>query len=348
VLSHANAPSEWEDVYEEDSVPPEFTRRVHRLLFASCAALLVGGCTSSGPDLSFLDPQGPVAAMQRTHLFGIVAIVLIVVLPVIVLAPYYAWRYRYRNRSAPYRPQWGFSRPLEFVIWGVPFAIVIGLAVWLTQSTVALDPYRQISADKPVRVEVIGYDWKWLFIYPDSGIASIGLLAFPVDRPLSLHLTSDTVMQSFFIPALGSQIYAMGGMVTHLNLAGSAPGRFLGENTQYNGTGFAQQKFIARAMTPAEYHAWLKHVRVTGIPMTPEVYDVIRKRTTKAAARNALGADRFPDGEIYFTDVPSNLFPRVVRSFHGGVATSAGLLRGTPSGHRSSADAGASNAAAGG
>ncbi|MGA7799579.1 MAG: cytochrome ubiquinol oxidase subunit II [Gammaproteobacteria bacterium] len=308
--------------------------------------LLLSGCTSSAQDLSFLDPQGPVAAAQRTHLIGIVAIVLIVVLPVIVLAPLYAWRYRYRNSSAPYTPRWAFSRPLEFVIWGVPFAIVIGLAVWLSKSTLALDPYKPRSPDTPLHIQVIGYDWKWLFIYPRSGVASMGLLAFPAGRPLSLDLTSDTVMQSFFIPALGSQIYAMGGMVTHLHLAADAPGRFLGENTQYNGKGFAQQKFIARAMTPADYHAWIRHVRTTGIRLTPGVYDVLRKRATKTAARKALHADRMPDGEVYFTGVSPQLFGNVVRSFHGGPSTSAALVRGMASGYGSKSGAGPARATA--
>jgi cytochrome o ubiquinol oxidase subunit 2 len=295
--------------------------------------LLLGGCAHSRPDISFLDPQGPVAAAQRTHFIGIVLIALIVVLPVIVLTPLFAWRYRYGNRSAPYTPQWKFSWPLEFVIWGVPFAIVIGLAVWLWRSTIALNPYAPLASHAtPLRIEVIGYDWKWLFIYPDLGIATIGQLAFPVGRPLSLELTSDTVMQSFFVPALGSQIYAMAGSVTHLHLEADAPGRFLGENTQFNGIGFEQQKFTARAMTPTAYHAWLERVYAIGIRLTPRVYNVIRERATAAAACNALHADRMPYGDLYFTGVSPSLFGNVTRSFHGGPSTAAALLAGKTAG----------------
>lgn len=305
-------------------------RRARRVMASCCAIagmLLLAGCTASGPGLSFLDPRGPIAAAERTHLYGVVAIVLIVVLPVIVLTPLFAWRYRYRNTTARYMPSWGYSRPIEFVIWGVPFAIVIGLAAWLVLNTSGLDPYKPLSSDKPpLHVQVIGYDWKWLFIYPKAGIASIGQLAFPVDRPLAIELTSDTVMQSFCIPVLGSQIYAMGGRVTHLHLKADVPGEFMGENTQYNGNGFAQQKFTARAMTAADYKAWLKRVRAIGMRMTPGVYDVIRQRATKEAARRALHAVRMPSGDLYFTSVSTHLFGNVVRSFRGGPSASADLI----------------------
>ena len=269
------------------------------------------------------------AAAERMHLLGIVLIVLIVVLPVIVLTPWFAWRYRYRNTSAPYTPNWTFSRPLEFLIWGVPFAIVIGLAVWLWQSTTALDPYAPLASNKqPLHIEVVGYDWKWLFIYPRARIATVGQLAFPVGRPLSLELTSDTVMQAFFVPALGSQIYAMPGMITHLHLEADSPGQFLGENTQFNGLGFEQQKFTARALTPADYSAWLKRVSAVGIRFTPVVYDLIRQRATKSQARAALHAGRsMPYGDLYFTGISPQLFDNIVRSFHGGSSTSAALLR---------------------
>lgn len=301
-------------------------RHAARSYFALGLLLLLSGCTASSSKLSFLNPQGPVAAAQRTHLFEIVLVVLIVVVPIIVLAPLYAWRYRFRNKSAPYTPRWEFSKPLEFLIWGAPFAIVIILAIWLVKGTSSLDPYKPLSVHKPLHVQVIGYDWKWLFIYPKYGVASVGQLAFPANRQLSLSITSDTVMQSFFIPALGSQVYAMGGSVTHLHLAAHGPGQFLGENTQYNGNGFAKQKFTARAMTSADFKAWLRHVRVTGLRLTPDVYKVIQKRASKASARHELHAQNMPVGTLYFTGVPSTLFHRVVQSFHGGASTSAALL----------------------
>jgi cytochrome o ubiquinol oxidase subunit 2 len=211
------------------------------------ALLMLGGCSSYG-HLTFLDPKGPISAAERTHFYVVNLILTIVVLPVLVLTPIFAWRYRYRNASARYTPRWEFWWPLEIEIWAVPLGIVIMLAIWLTHDTVGLDPYVPVSSqvpassDPPLRVEVVGYDWKWLFVYPDEGIASIGELAVPAGRELAFDLTSDTVLQSFVVPALGSQIYAMPGMVTHLHLVAKAPGSFLGENTQYNGEGFEKQK----------------------------------------------------------------------------------------------------------
>jgi cytochrome o ubiquinol oxidase subunit II len=293
----------------------------------SCLALsaTLGGCSSS-VHITFLDPQGPIAAAQRTHFIGVVVLVMIVVLPILLLTPFFAWRYRYRNASSVYTPKWSFSWPVEIAIWGIPFGVVIVLAVWLWKGTQALDPYSPIaSSQPPLQVEVVGYDWKWLFIYPEFGIASIGQLAFPSGQPLAIDLTSDTVMQSFFIPALGSQIYAMAGMVTRLHLQANAPGSFRGENTQYNGDGFSQQKFSALAMTPADFKAWTDLVKAKGIPMTSATYDVIRQRSTVKDTRQALSANQMPTGVIYFSDIPPSLFHDVVQSFHGGPSETAVL-----------------------
>lgn len=288
-------------------------------------ALALGGCTRS-IDVSFLDPQGPVATAERSHFIAVILLMLIVVVPVLVLTPWFAWRYRYGNARSPYRPHWSFSWPLEIAIWGIPFALVIVLAVWLWQSALALDPYAPLaSAEPPLHVEVIGYDWKWLFIYPDLKIASMGEFAFPSDRPLAIDLTSNTVMQSFLIPALGSQIYAMAGMTTHLHLEARSPGSFQGENTQYTGDGFSQQQFVARAMAPGDFAAWSDLVRRKGIPLTANAYDAIRERSTVAQTRKSLNAGDLPNGVIYFTGVSPQLFHNVVRSFHGGPTDAAAL-----------------------
>lgn len=287
--------------------------------------LALGGCSSS-IDVSFLDPQGPVAADQRGHFIAVILLLMIVVLPVLVLTPWFAWRYRYGNARTPYRPHWSFSWPLEIAIWGIPFALVIVLAVWLWQGALALDPYAPLaSAEPPLQVEVIGYDWKWLFIYPQLKIASIGEFAFPSDRPLAIDLTSNTVMQSFFIPALGSQIYAMAGMTTHLHLQASGPGSFRGENTQYNGDGFFQQQFVARAMAPGDFAAWTNLVRSTGLPMSAATYDAVSRRSTVGKTRSDLHADYLPNGVLYFTGVSPRMFLNVVRSFHGGPRSAAAI-----------------------
>ncbi len=191
---------------------------------------------------SFLEPAGPVASAQRAHLAVVVLVTMIAVLPVVVLVPVILWRYRYSNSKARYAPEWGRSGKLELVLWGVPFLIIAVLSVMLWRSTVKLDPYEPLgSAAETLRVEVIGLDWKWLFLYPDLGIATVNELAFPAGRPVALNLTTDTVMQSFMVPALAGQIYAMPGMITDLNLQADAEGVMLGANSQYNGEGFADQ-----------------------------------------------------------------------------------------------------------
>ena len=304
-----------------------------RFLFACAlfASQLLSGCSAA--NLTFLDPHGPVAAAQRTHLLDVVLMVMIVVLPVLILTPWFAWRYRYGNASTPYRPKWEFSWPLEIAVWGIPVVIVSILAVWLWNGTHALDPYAPISSDKPaLRIQVIGYDWKWLFIYPDFRIASFGQLAFPADQPLTLDLTSATVMQSFMIPALGGQIYAMAGMVTHLNLKADAPGHFLGENTQYNGKGFQEQRFTATAMTATDFQAWTERVRANGIPLSADTYRVIERRSSVKDTRKSLGVTGMPPGVVYFTDVSSSLFHNIAHAFHGGPSQSTASVPEGPKG----------------
>lgn len=261
-------------------------------------------------------PHGPVAAAQRVHFFEIIVMLLIVVAPVLIVTPWFAWRYRYGG-SARYTPKWSFSWPLEIAIWGIPFAIVVVLAIWLSENAHALDPYRPLpSTEPPLRVEVVGYDWKWLFIYPRLGIASMGELAFPAGRPLSLKLTSDTVVQSLLIPTLGSQIYAMPGRVTRLHLEANKPGLFQGQNQQFNGDGYFEQHFLARALSPAAFEAWVKHVRSTGIALTPSAYRTIAERLTLVDTRKALHVAHGKRGAVYFSTVPAGLFGRIVRSFH--------------------------------
>ena len=204
----------------------------------------------------FLTPEGPVAAAQREHLIRVTMVTMIAVLPVLIGVPLILWRYRRGGRGA-YRPGFDFSAPLEIAMWGVPAAIIVLLGTWLWQSTEALDPYEPLGTD-PLQVQVIGLNWKWLFLYPDQGIASIGTLAIPAGRPVRLQLTTDTVMQSFMVPALAGQIYAMPGMVSDLNLMASRVGTLTGANTQFNGTGFAGQQVDVQVMTPDDWTAWVQ------------------------------------------------------------------------------------------
>lgn len=288
-----------------------------RLGAALAVLLLLAACTAEHS--SFLDPQGPVATAQFWHLMKVMGLLMIVVLPVLVLTPAIAWRYRRRNARSSYDPKWSYSRPVEFLIWGVPICVVGVMAFFLWKSTHALDPYEPVQASgPPLRVQVVGLDWKWLFLYPDQQIASVGELAFPAERPLAFELTTDTVMQSFFIPALGSQIYAMAGMVTRLHLAANGPGRFHGVNTQFNGKGFPWQRFTAVGMTTDKFEEWVARVRAQGIALNEANYDLLARRSTIEAAREDLDATAMPTGVLYFNSLTPNLFATIVNRYRFG------------------------------
>lgn len=268
---------------------------------------------------SFMDPQGPIAAAQKAHFIKVIAITMIAVGPVLVLVPLMLWRYRYRNTKARYSPNWEFSGPLDLVMWGVPFLIIIALSTQLWHSTKALDPYKPISSPLPaLEVKVIALDWKWLFLYPEQGIGSIGELVFPAGRPVALTLTSDTVMQSFMISALAGQIYVMPGMQTQLQVLADAPGVFEGENTQFNGFGFVAQKFKAKAVTDADFEAWTASVRSDGIPLDMSSYATLAIPSTPTQAHTALATDAMPPAILYFNPVPPDLFSTVIHRYHSG------------------------------
>jgi cytochrome o ubiquinol oxidase subunit 2 len=300
---------------------------------ACIATLGLAGC-SDPTHLSFLDPQGPIAAGQRSHFFEALALLVVFVAgPVFVLTPWFLWRYRYGAKSSRYTPKWDFYGPLEIASWSGPVAIVLALSIIVWRDTHALDPYKPlISNQAALRVQVIGYDWKWLFIYPDQGVATIGELALPVGRPVALELTSASVMQSFHIPALGSQIYAMGGMVTQLNLQADRPGRSLGENNAYNGSGFHQQRFTAVAMPPEEFDTWSRLVRSNGIALDARTLELISRQGTQAELLGKLPPTHSSDGSIYFNGVNGTVFSSVVMAtMLGAVIAPADTPRDTDS-----------------
>lgn len=269
---------------------------------------------------SFMDPQGPIAAIQRTHLLRATVLILLAVVPVLVLVPLIALRYRRRKGGeAAYKPKWDFSAGLEFVMWGVPVFIVAILSFYLWKATYRLDPYTAAFGETPaLNVQVVGLDWKWLFIYPDLGIASVGELGIPVKQQVAMTLTTDTVMQSFMIPALAGQIYAMPGMTTQLHLVADAPETMQGENTQYNGRGFTKQKFRTLAMQPSDFNAWVKTVRANGIPLDAATYETLAMRTDRDEVQAALGTAQMPDNALYFTLEGGDLFHSILHRYHGG------------------------------
>jgi len=270
------------------------------MLIASVLPVLLSGCAAL--KLGIVNHAGPIAA-QQWHLYLIVAVVLIFVAgPVLILVPLIAYHYRLSNKGDSYQPDWGFSWPLEILVWIPPIGIVIGLGVLLWISTNRLDPYRRLESVHPtVEVQAVALDWKWLFIYPDEKVATVNQLAIPVDHPVHITLTSGTVMQALLIPQLAGQIYAMAGMRTQLNLAASRPGVFRGENTQFNGDGFQQEKFDVIAMSPADYQRWLARVRASAQPLD-------------APALKRVTARSIPAKPAFFSSVPPGVFGQIMKA----------------------------------
>ena len=261
-------------------------------------------------------PRGSIAASQKWWFFESILIMLIVVGPVLVLTPYFAWKYRHGRRKAAYTPDWGApSLGYEAAIWGPPI-LIVGVLTWLVVGPErAIDPYHPVSDKPPEEVDVVALNWKWLFIYPQEGIATVGVLAFPTDRQLSLHLTSDATMQSFFIPALGSQIYAMAGMVTRLHLAADRPVSIAGENTQYNGDGFPNDRFNVRVMTSGDFQAFASQVHAQGIPLDDTSYAVLHKDSIVQDAHKQLHMTAGPADTVWFSSVPPDFFRKLVAHY---------------------------------
>ena len=275
----------------------KISRRRH-LLFATLPVFLLSGCDVL--KLGVMNHAGPVAASQW-HLYVIVGIALIfVAAPVLLLTPLFAWHYRLSNKHHAFRPNWRFSWTLEGFIWIPPIGIVAGLSVLLWQYTHTLDPYRPIVADQPsLEIQAVGLDWKWLFIYPDQRIGAVNQMVIPVGRPVHISLTSGTVMQALLIPQLAGQIYAMAGMTTQLNLAASRPGIYRGENTQFNGAGFQNEKFNVTALPPADYDRWVARVRASARPLDAAAYAELFRKAS-------------PPQPIVFSSVPERLFQDIL------------------------------------
>ncbi len=250
--------------------------RPTRLLWGLSPALaaLLSGCQGG-----ILDPKGQIAADEKSLIITATLLMLLVVIPVIVMTFLFAWKYRAGNKDATYTPKWSHSNKIEAVVWIVPIIIVSCLAVVTWETTHKLDPYRPLESDKkPINVQVVALNWKWLFIYPDLNIATVNQLAFPKDVPVNFRITSDAAMNSFFIPQLGGQIYAMAGMETKLHLIANEAGTYKGFSANYSGAGFSGMKFNAIATTTQqEFDAWVARARSAAKPLDAEAYIQLAK-----------------------------------------------------------------------
>lgn len=276
----------------------------------------------SGCHLVLLSPAGDVARQQRDVLVASTGLMLLIILPVMALTVLFAWRYREANTASRYEPDWHHSTGLEVAIWSAPLVIVVALGALTWVSSHLLDPYRplgRIAAGRPVavgakslKVEVVALDWKWLFVYPDLGIATVNELAAPIDTPIDFKITSSHMMNSFFIPALAGQIYAMPGMETPLHAVVNRPGDYTGFSANYTGAGFSDMKFAFRGLTDADFQRWVAKVRARGGALDHSGYLRLERPSARdpvryyaivtpglyAAALSPCATPACPDGQI--------------------------------------------------
>ena len=259
---------------------------------------LVGGST-----ISLFAPQGTVAAGEVGVIKTAVLLMLIVVIPVYILLYTFAWRYRADNVKAKYDPEQTHKPWKELLLWLVPISIVAMIAVLTWRSAHALDPYTPIqSPNPPITIQVVSLEWKWLFIYPAQNIATVNFIQFPVNTPVHFELTADSPMSSFWIPQLGSQIYAMAAMETQLNLIASTIGEFTGKDTEINGDGYAGMTFTAKSSSQSDFDAWVASVRQSSPPLTEAAY-------------NALALPSQNNPPAYYSSVEGDMFDGIMMKF---------------------------------
>jgi cytochrome o ubiquinol oxidase subunit 2 len=274
-------------------------RRLGRLPLLG-SLLLLAACSRD-----VLNPAGDVALQQRNLIYASTALMLLIIVPVILLIVLFAWRYRASNKDATYDPDFDHSTSLELVIWSAPLLIIIALGALTWSSTHLLDPFRpldRIASGRPIdpktaplRVQVVSLDWKWLFIYPEQGIATVNELVLPVDRPVRFDITSSNMMNSFYAPTLAGMVYAMPGMRSTLHAVLNRPGEYEGFSANYSGAGFSDMRFRFRGVDEKGFGEWVQGALREGKPLGREEYLVLEKPSEREPVR-------------HFREVPADLY----------------------------------------
>jgi cytochrome o ubiquinol oxidase subunit II len=253
-------------------------RHILLTIVLMCTATL-GGCIGG-----VLDPKGPIALAERQIMFNATGIMLAIVIPVMLATLGVAFWFRASNERARYRPNFRYSGRIEMLVWSIPLmtVLLVGTVAWI--GAYDLDPPRPIASSvKPLKIQAVSLDWKWLFIYPEQGVASVNQLTIPVGTPVSFELTSSGVMNSFFVPQLAGQIYTMAGMVTYLNLQADYPGTYRGMSANFSGDGFADMHFNAEAVSPEDFARWVASAKSAGPVLdTPAYADLVKPSTAVA------------------------------------------------------------------
>jgi cytochrome o ubiquinol oxidase subunit II len=262
-------------------------RRCRRAGLAGALALAISGCAGS-----IFDSVGPVGADDSKILIDATLIMLAIIVPTILLAFWMAWRYRASNTKAEYLPYWSYSGRIEAIVWSIPILTImfIGGVIWI--GSYRLDPFRPLpSKTPPVEVQVVSLDWKWLFIYPQQGVATVNQLVVPAGTPVHFSITSGSVFNVFFVPRLGSMIYAMPGMVSQLNLQADRPATLWGQSAMFSGDGFSDMQFQVKSVPPAEFAAWAQGARGAGPMLDQTTYAQLARQSQNVRPFAFRGVD---------------------------------------------------------
>lgn len=262
-------------------------KKVISALLLSVVMLSLSGC-----ELALFDPKGPVGEQAKTLILTSVGLMLIIIIPVLIMCVYFPYKYRKSNKNAEYKPHWEHSTKIEIIVWLIPCLIIIALATVTYITSHSLDPRKSLGKDEDtLTIQVVAMDWKWLFIYPEQQVATVNEIAIPVNKPVEFLITSDTVMNSFFIPRLGSQIYAMAGMENRLNLMASEEGVYRGMSANYSGFGFSGMKFKTHAVSDEGFQEWVNKVKRSPLVLDDKAYEILSKKTKDHAIQHFADVD---------------------------------------------------------
>ena len=283
--------------------PKPASRRLVPALSLAALAALLSACHSA-----VLNPAGDVALQQRDIIYFSTALMLLIIVPVMALIVVFAWRYRAGNKDATYDPNFDHSTALELVIWSAPLLIIICLGALTWWSTHLLDPFRPLDRvaagkaidpkAKPLVIQVVSLDWKWLFIYPEQGVATVNELVLPVDRQVRFHLTSTNMMNTFYAPTLAGMIYTMPGMRSVLHAVLNKPGTYEGMSANYSGAGFSDMRFKLYGVDPAGFDGWVARVKASGKTLDTENFLTLERPSERVPA-------------MYFSGIDATLFDRI-------------------------------------
>lgn len=259
-----------------------------------------------GTNIAVLDPKGIVAEKQRNLIIITTLLGLVIILPVYIMTFAIAWKYRASNTKAKYTPDWDHHPLAEFIWWAIPCLIILILAVITWQSSHDLDPYKPLaSTKKPLKVQVVALPWKWLFIYPEYNIASVNYLHIPVDTPINFEITSDAPMNSFWIPQLGGQVYAMAGMNARLHLMASEAGSYQGSSANISGVGFSGMKFTTDASELNDFDDWIKIAQTSSKDLDVQEY----KRLVRPSENNLVTYYNLKNNDLYNKIIMKYMMP---------------------------------------